>query len=108
MHVSAKIRIPEAQRDKVIFGTITSIDRDAGSFILVSSSTKIKALYSSTTELYTGNEERISLLLLDTEIPLYIFGQRGNATTTYENKSIPIMSIEKIVIRNKSKLTRKS
>ena len=107
MHVSARICITEAQRDKVIFGIITSIDRDTGSFILVSSSTTVKALYSSTTELYTGNEERISLLLLDIETPLYIFGQQGNATTTYENKSISIMTIEKIVIRNKSKLTRK-
>ena len=107
IHVSARIRIPESQREKVIFGTITSIDSEAGFFILISSSTAIKALYNNTTELYTGNDKRISLLLLDTETPLYIFGQQGNATTTYENKTIPVMTIEKIVIRNKSKLTRK-
>jgi hypothetical protein len=107
LHVSAKNNPYQENREVVLFGTVMYIDTTESFLILQVGSSTVMTSYTSTIELYTGNEEKVSLSLLQTGMRLYVFGFQENATTTYNNESIPLMPTEKIIIRNKSKLTRR-
>lgn len=106
--VVAKITVPQKLKERVIFGTVSTLDTYSTFFILdTSTSTRMGVVYSSTTEFYTGYQESVSLADLQPGMRIYVFGLQPHASTTYNDTVIPLMQVDKIIIRNKSKLIRK-
>jgi hypothetical protein len=86
---------------RVKLGEIQNIEASEHQFALrLSSSTTITAHYSETTEFYTGTGEQVDSTSLHEGYFAYIFGNISSSTTS--------MKVEKVVYKNKSKLTRKS